>query len=73
MAFHTKNDLLEISFEKDKGEWLLSTLDKLSVQQKNTISFHQLKEDFELSFNDFELFWYSKPLKKLRNFGLLVL
>ena len=73
LAFHTKNDLLEISFEKDKGEWLLTTLDKLSVQQENTISFHQLKEDFELSFNDFELFWHSKPLKKLRNFGLLVL
>ncbi|SNR41829.1 Radical SAM superfamily enzyme YgiQ, UPF0313 family [Lutibacter agarilyticus] len=73
LAFHTKNDLLEISFEKDKGEWLLTTLDKVSVQEANTVTFSQLKEDFELHFNDFELFWYSKPLKKLRNFGLLVL
>ena len=73
LAFHTKNDLLEISFEKDKGTWLLTTLDKISVQEANTVTFLQLKEDFELHFNDFELFWYSKPLKKLRNFGLLVL
>ena len=73
LAFHTKNDLLEISFEKDKGEWLLTTLDKITVQEANTITYSQLKEDFEIQFSDFELFWYSKPLKKLRKYGLLVL
>ncbi|MFD1292795.1 B12-binding domain-containing radical SAM protein [Lutibacter holmesii] len=72
-AFHSKNELLEISFKKEQGEWLFAALEKLSVQQENTLSFSQLKEDFELSFSDFELFWYSKPLKKMRNFGLLVL
>jgi len=72
-AFHTKNDLLEISFEKDKGEWLLNTLDRITVQENNSLTFAQLKEDFESHFENFELFWYSKPIKKLRNFGLLVL
>jgi hypothetical protein len=73
LAFHSKNDLLEISFEKEKGEWLLAILKKISVQQNSTLSFLQIKEDFELQFENFELFWYSKPVKKLRNYGLLVL
>ena len=73
LAFHSKNDLLEISFEKEKGEWLFAILKKMSVQQNNRLSFSQLKDDFELHFENFELFWYSKPIKKLRNFGLLVL
>jgi len=73
LAFHSKNDLLEISFEKEKGEWLLAILKKISVQQNSKLSFSQLKDDFELHFENFELFWYSKPIKKLRNFGLLVL
>jgi hypothetical protein len=29
--------------------------------------------DFETHFEDFELFWYSKPVKTLRDYGLLVL
>lgn len=73
LAFHSKNDLLEISFEKEKGEWLLAVLKKIAVQENSNLSFSQLKDDFELQFENFELFWYSKPIKKLRNFGLLVL
>ena len=73
LAFHSKNDLLEISLQKDKGTWLLNVLDKITVQKGKSFTFINLKEDFEFSFENFELFWYSKPIKKLRNFGLLVL
>ncbi len=73
LAFHTKNELFETSLEKDKGEWLLNTLDKIAIQKGNSHTFQQLKVDFELHFENFELFWYSKPIKNLRNYGLLVL
>jgi len=73
LAFHTKNDLFETSLEKDKGAWLLNTLENLAVKKGNSIIFQELKGDFELSFENFELFWYSKPIKNLRNYGLLVL
>lgn len=73
MAFHSKNDLLEISFEKEKGNWLLNTLTNISVQQNDSLTFGELAADFELHFENFELFWFSKPLKKLRSLGLLVL
>ena len=32
-----------------------------------------LKSDFEKEAEDFELFWYAKPMDKLRENGLLVL
>lgn len=73
LAFHTKNELFETSLEKDKGEWLLNTIEKIAIQKGNSLTFQQLKVDFEQYFNDFELFWYSKPIKYLRNYGLLVL
>ncbi len=73
LAFHTKNELFETSLEKDKGEWLLDLLEQIAVSQGTSKTFAQIKRDFESSFNDFELFWYSKPIKNLRNYGLLVL
>ncbi|MFT4684507.1 MAG: hypothetical protein ACI863_001111, partial [Flavobacteriales bacterium] len=36
-------------------------------------SFGHLKTDFEKQFEDFELFWYSKPIHVLRAHSLLVL
>ena len=36
-------------------------------------TFQEIKADFEMKLEDFELFWYSKPIKTLREFGLLVL
>lgn len=73
LAFHTKNELFETLLDKGKGEWLLDILEKIAVTKGNSLTFQQLKVDFENSFENFELFWYSKPIKNLRNYGLLVL
>ena len=73
LTFHDKIESFQISFEKEKGEWLLKILKQLAVQGNNSLTFSQLKEDFELQFENFELFWYTKPINTLRNFGLLVL
>ena len=71
LTFHQKTETISVSFEKDKANWLLKTLVVLSVSNKKTSTFSQLKSDFEQQFDDFELFWYSKPLIKLRLSGLL--
>jgi hypothetical protein len=73
LTFFDKRDTLEINLEKDKGEWLLNTLDLLQVSPQKTFTFSQLKADFEGQFDDFELFWYSKPIRSLSDFGLLLL
>lgn len=73
MTFHDKTEAFQITTEKDKGEWFLDTLETLMPSSEKPISFSQLKKDFETRFDDFELFWFSKPILTLRDYGLLVL
>lgn len=73
LTFHSKIETVEISLEKEKAIWWIELLDKISVTNTKTLTFSQVKQDFEIQFDDFELFWYSKPIKTLQNTGLLVL
>ena len=73
LTFHDKSESFEISLDKDKAQWLIKTLETISVFNDYKLTFTQLKSDFETSFENFELFWYSKPFITLREFGLLVL
>jgi hypothetical protein len=71
-TFHDTVETFQISTEKDKGLWLLEILKQLTPQNKPK-TFKQLKTDFETQIEDFELFWYSKPIDVLRAHGLLIL
>ncbi len=73
LAFHTKTDCIELVLEKETGEWLLDTLETLIPTSEKQTSYKQLKTDFEIHFDDFEIFWYSKPVQKIKELGLLVL
>ena len=73
LTFHDKKESFTIQVNKKEGEWLVEMLKKLSVSNSKTYSFNELKTDFETALDDFELFWYSKPIHILRDFGLLVL
>ena len=73
MTFHSKTDSIQLVLEKAEGEWFLKVLDQLSPLNHKTMTFSQLKSDFENQFEDFELFWFSKPLQVLKANGLLVL
>lgn len=73
LTFHTKTDTFNISIDQDKGSWLLEQLPLLGPQNGHLPTFSQLKSKFEEHFEDFELFWYSKPLNVLKENGLLVL
>ncbi|TYB80229.1 radical SAM protein [Bizionia gelidisalsuginis] len=73
LTFHSKTDAITITLNKDHGDWFLDQLDLLLPHNAKLPTFSQLKKNFETTFEDFELFWYSKPLLKLRGAGLLVL
>ena len=73
LTFHDKKESFTIQTNKTEGEWLVEILEKISVSNTKTYSFQEVKADFETQLEDFELFWYSKPIKTLREFGLLVL
>ena len=73
-SFHTKLDAFEINLEADKGKWLISILQKVESCSEKCLSYNQVKADYEaFELEDFELFWYSKNIEKLRQNGLLVL
>lgn len=74
MIFHDKRETFEITTEKDKGEWLQTVLEKITVFNDKKYTFTEVKSDYEnFGLEDFELFWYSKPVNTLKEFGLLVL
>ena len=73
LTFHDKKESFTIQTNKTEGEWLVEMIQKISVSNTKTYSFQQVKADFETQLEDFELFWYSKPINTLREFGLLVL
>ncbi len=70
LTFHFKTDTIEISLEKNQANWLLKSLNILT---NHPILLKDLKLDYETQFEDFELFWFSKPLVSLRNSGLLLI
>jgi hypothetical protein len=72
LLFHDRRESFQILLDKNKAEWLMLQLERLSPAQKPPITFAQLKADFEKQHEDFELFWYTKPINVLREHGLLV-
>jgi hypothetical protein len=73
LTFHDKKESFNIQTGKEEGEWLTSILSKIAVSGSKNYTFQEVKNDFESELEDFELFWYSKPINTLREFGLLVL
>jgi hypothetical protein len=73
LTFHDKKESFDIQTSKEEGEWLVSILSKIAVSGSKNYTFQEVKNDFETELEDFELFWYSKPVNTLREFGLLVL
>ena len=73
LTFHNKTQNFEIAVNANEGKWLVEMLEKVSVYSNDKITFSQLKADFEQDLEDFELFWYSKPMLTLRSSMLLVL
>jgi len=73
LTFHDKKETFSIQTNKNEGEWLSSILDKISVSNSRVYTFQEIKADYEISMELFELFWYSQPINDLRDFGLLVL
>jgi hypothetical protein len=73
LTFYDKKETFEIQLSQKEGEWLVTVLDLISYSNSKTKQFQELKSDFENELEDFELFWFSKPITTLKEFGLLVL
>ncbi|MBP6826081.1 MAG: radical SAM protein [Saprospiraceae bacterium] len=72
LTFQDKRETFGINTLRAQGEWLVQILQKMSVVHTELFTFQQVKADYEAAgLDDFELFWYGKPVNTLRNFGLL--
>ncbi|QDO94715.1 radical SAM protein [Formosa sediminum] len=73
LTFYEKQDTFQITVPLEEGEWLLDMLEQLKPSNASLKSFNMLKKDFESQLENFELFWFSKPINTLKAHGLLVL
>ncbi len=73
LTIHDKKGSFTIQMSKMEGEWLVGILNKIAVTNTKLWTLLELKNDFESDMEDFELFWFSKPIHTLREFGLLSL
>lgn len=72
LNFHEKTNVFSINLEKEKAVWLLEIIDEISIHADKNLIFNQLKAKYELDFDDFELFWYSKPMQILKENGVIL-
>lgn len=73
LTFHDKKESFTIQIGKKEGEWLIEKLEKISVSNAKISTFQEIKADFESNIENFELFWHSKQIDTLKDFGLLLL
>ncbi len=72
LTFHDKKETFSIKLNQAQGDWLVEMLDKISTKNKKVYTFQEIKADYETAgFEDFELFFYNKPVNVLRDYGLL--
>jgi hypothetical protein len=73
LTFHDKKETFSVQMNKEHGDWLVEMLNKIAVSNTKIYTLQEIKSDFETAFEDFELFWFSKPLLTLMDYGLLII
>lgn len=74
LRFQTPRKTIEISLPALQGQWLLDVLPLLSPAQPKAMSAAALQQHYAASgLEDFDLFWYNKPMNQLHEAGLWVL
>ena len=74
LNFHTKREEFSIKVSKIQGDWLAEILGLISPKNKKIYTFQEVQNHYEnAGLEDFELFWYNKPVNTLGQYGLLVL
>lgn len=72
IIFHLKTNVVKIDLEQEKAEWLMKIFSEYSIEGEKKVTLQQLKTKFAEQFEDFELFWFSKPLQQLRENGVIL-
>lgn len=72
LTFHLKTNIVKVELEEDKAVWLMNILEENAIENSKKPTVQQLKNNFEENFEDFELFWFSKPMQQLKENGVIL-
>ena len=72
LIFQNNTEISQISMNEDIANWLFDILPRTKVDQSK-MTLEMLRDSYEKIFADFEIFWLSKPMQRLRKAGLLIL
>lgn len=72
LTFHLKTNIVTVELEQEKAEWLMKILEEHAIENLKKPTIQQLKNNFEENFEDFELFWFSKPMQQLKENGVIL-
>ncbi|SIQ04983.1 B12-binding domain-containing radical SAM protein [Chryseobacterium sp. RU33C] len=72
LTFHLKTNIVKVELEQEKAEWLMNVLEENAIENSKKPTIQQLKNQFEENFDDFELFWFSKPMQQLKENGVIL-
>lgn len=72
ITVHLKTNILSIDLDTPQAEWLMKMFSEYSIESMKKPTLQQLKLNFEENFEDFELFWFSKPIQQLKENGVIL-
>ena len=73
LRFQTPRKLISIQVSKQQGEFLVTILRKAQIQSKQPFLFSELTQMYEeIGLEDFDLFWFNKPMNMIHECGLLL-
>ncbi|WP_175623105.1 B12-binding domain-containing radical SAM protein [Chryseobacterium schmidteae] len=72
ITFHLRTNVVKIELEQEKADWLIKIISENTFENPKRITLQQLKLNFEENFDDFELFWFSKPMQQLKENGIIL-
>lgn len=72
LTFHLKTNIVAVDLDQEQAEWLVKILEENFIENSKVITLQQLKTNFEENFEDFELFWFSKPMQQLKENGVIL-
>lgn len=72
ITFHLKTNIVSVDLEQEKADWLIKIIAENTFETPKRITLQQIKNQFEEYFDDFELFWFSKPMQQLKENGIIL-
>lgn len=69
---HLKTNIVNVDLEQEQAEWLMQIFKENAIENPKKLTLQQLKENFEKNLEDFELFWFSKPIQQLKENGVIL-